>query len=283
MVFVPQGRFTIGRKAEEKGDQDESPRHPVIIAADFWLSRTEITIQQYRSVYTRFRVESWGEYVLDRPYQPAVNMNWHEADEFCRILTTWAREDKLLPDGYVFRLPTEAEWEYACRAGTDTAYYWGDDFGDTGAKFANSLDRYSARRFDWKESKDMAANDGYRVSAPAASFQPNAFGLHDLAGNVWEWCYDWYNPRAYDELPHEAPVQSRPVVADFVRRTPFEGDTYTIATTAKVLRGGSWGNTPHDLRCANRDLYIPNERNNGVGFRVVLAKKIVPEEGGGGK
>ena len=290
MVYIPPGRFNIGRRESEKGEADERPWHPVVIPDGFWISRTEVSVSQFRMLFPKYYCRPWNNYKLAKYSQPVVRVDWHQAMEFCRILTRWARKDGQLPFDYEYRLPTEAEWEYACRAGTDSTYFWGDKFGRTGAKFANSLDRYTAKLFDWTkhlDMSDMAPNDGYRVSAPVGHYEPNAFGLYDMAGNVWEWCYDWYNPKAYRELPDTAPIQDQPVVNRIKKYKPFDAGIYYIEATSKVIRGGSWGNVPFDLRCSNRDNAVPEDAKNtplrklqvdhgntGIGFRVVLAKKV---------
>jgi formylglycine-generating enzyme required for sulfatase activity len=274
MANIPKGRFNIGRKEAELGDDYERPWHPVVIDAEFWMSRTEITVSQYRTLFPRYRCAPWNQYRLDNPRQPVVRISWYEAMEFCKRLDEMAAASRRTIPGYQYRLPTEAEWEYASRAGTDTLYYWGDSFGQTGAKFANSLDDVSAKLFGLREGDDMAKNDGHRVSAPVGSFEPNAFGLHDMAGNVWEWCYDWYNPRAYLEHIHTSPVQIQPVMVKLRKVKEFDSGIYFVDATCRVIRGGSWGNIPFDLRASNRDYATPETSDTGIGFRVVYGPKI---------
>ncbi len=277
MVFIPRGQFLMGRLPKEPGaNSDELPQRLVTLSYDFWIMRTEISNAQFNELYPGRSPESWDGFRLNLPAQPLVRVDWHTAQKFCEKLTEMERKAGRVPEGYEYRLPTEAEWEYSCRAGTDTFYYWGSEFGAKGAEFANSLDKKAAARFGWKSGSDMADADGYLVSARTSSYKPNAFSLYDMSGNVWEWCYDWYNPRAYKDLPALNPVQAEPVVASIEIKTDFDR-RYNADCTSKVLRGGSWGNLPLDCRSATRSASYPEDaRNTGIGFRVAMAPLIIP-------
>ena len=275
MAFIPQGTFRMGRGPNEVHGAafDELPKHSVRLEYHFWMAKTETANFQYRIFYPGYGTRRWNGYTFNLPSQPAVLISWHLANEFCEMLTWKEKKASRLPPGYVYRLPTEAEWEYACRAGMNTEFYWGNSFAPNGVKFANVLDKRSARFLDCDTSNDAPARDGHFVTAPVGSFKPNAFGLYDMSGNVWEWCFDWYNKKAYDELPELNPAQTKPVVSDLVIRGNFERRR-DIQSTAKVIRGGGCLSPPPDCRSAMRDKLIPEKRDYGVGFRVVLAPKI---------
>ncbi len=168
-----------------------------------------------------------------------VNVSWNDAVAFCKWLSK--------KEGKTYRLPTEAEWEYACRAGTTTRYYSGDD-PETLAKVGNVADATAKAKFpDWKYT--IKANDGYVFTAPVGKFKPNAFGLYDMHGNAWQWCADWYGAEYYATSPADDPTG------------PDSGDD-------RVLRGGSWFDGPYATRSAGRYWISPDVRNDIAGFRV---------------
>jgi formylglycine-generating enzyme required for sulfatase activity len=172
---------------------------------------------------------------------PVVHVSWNDARAFCDWLSKKARVE--------VSLPTEAQWEYACRAGTTTAYPWGDD-PDMGIGWANCGDQSLLKRvpevsgrlplFKW--------DDGFAFTSPVGNFRANAFGLYDMIGNVWQWCGDYYGP--YEKAAATDPTGGN-------------------AGDRRVLRGGSWGNTPMDCRSAFRMRLIPARRSDFVGFRVM--------------
>ena len=170
---------------------------------------------------------------------PVVNVSWNDAVEFCKWLSR--------KEGKTYRLPTEAEWEYACRAGTTTRYYSGDD-PETLAKVGNVADATAKAKFpDW--TCTIKASDGYVFTAPVGKFKPNSFGLYDMHGNAWQWCADWYGAEYYAKSPVDDPAG------------PDSGNV-------RVLRGGSWCRWPLSSRSATRYRYSPDFRYGYAGFRV---------------
>jgi formylglycine-generating enzyme required for sulfatase activity len=179
---------------------------------------------------------------LSGDQQPVVVVTWNQAQEYC----TWLSQQT----GRTFSLPTEAEWEYACRAGTATRRPWGDDpNNDQTCAYANGADISSASAFSL--TNGFPYNDGFSTSAPVGSFLPNAFGVYDMMGNVWEWCEDWFG--AYTSVAAVDPTG------------PAKG-------YSKVVRGGSWMDGPDYLRCAFRSGLPPDQSKSNIGFRVVLRK-----------
>ena len=170
---------------------------------------------------------------------PVVNVSWNDAVEFGKWLSG--------KEGKTYRLPTEAEWEYACRAGTATRYHHGDD-PEGLAQVGNVADATAKETFpDWKST--IAARDGYAFTAPVGKFKANAFGLYDVHGNAWEWCADWY-------------------AADYYKASPPEDPKGPDSGTDRVLRGGSWYVGPNFSRSAFRYRCGPAYRDYGDGLRL---------------
>lgn len=173
---------------------------------------------------------------------PVVNVSWNDAIAFCKWLSSKV--------GKTCRLPTKAEWEYSCRAGTATRYFHGDD-PEGLAKVGNVAD--AAFEADFPELKGVIkASDGYTYTSPVGRFPPNPFGLYDLHGNVWEWCADWYDAEYYATSPTKDPVG------------PEMGKE-------RVYRGGGWFNCTRGFRSASRSASVPENRNLTLGFRVCVA------------
>lgn len=232
LVWIPPGEFTMGSPEDETDrNDDEEPLTDVTITRGFFMGKYEVTQAEYEAV-TGGNPSKWS----DDPRLPVETVTWHEAIAYCEKLTEQERQAGRLPEGWEYRLPTEAEWEYACRAGTTTRFSYGDDPG-------------YQKLSDFAWYKD---NSGDRTHVVGQKL-PNPWGLYDMHGNVWEWCMDWYA----DELPGGS-------VAD-----PLGPDSGSY----RVRRGGSWYKRPGDwrYRSANRGRCEPSRRSSRNGFRVVLA------------
>ncbi|MEZ5598916.1 MAG: SUMF1/EgtB/PvdO family nonheme iron enzyme [Pseudomonadales bacterium] len=226
MVKVPAGRFTMGCQPPDPGCLDEEkPSHEVTIRA-FRLSRGEITFAQYDAFADATKRAKPDDKGWGRDNRPVMNVNWMDAIAF----TEWLSGQT----GVRYRLPTEAEWEYAARAGTTTVYSWGNDvgFGNANCPGCGS---------NW---------DGDRT-APSGSFPANAFGLHDMHGNVWEWVQDCWQP-GYADAPGDGSARR------------------TTTCSAHVLRGGSWLDNPSYLRVAYRNWLGSALKDVNIGFRVAV-------------
>lgn len=229
LVLIPPGEFMMGSPdGEESRDGDEGRQHRVRITRAFYLGETEVTQGQFSSV---MGTQPWKgkRYVREGADYAATYVSWEDAVEFCQRLGA--------KDGARYRLPTEAEWEYACRAGTPTAYHFGND--------ASRLGEYA-----WhdKNAVDVDENYAHRVGQKKV----NPFGLSDMHGNVWEWCSDWYGEDYYEGSPSEDPTG------------PATG-------SSRVARGGGWDFIPGICRSAGRVRSAPDGRADGLGFRVACS------------
>jgi formylglycine-generating enzyme required for sulfatase activity len=244
-VWIESGCFQMGSPDSEAGrNDDEGPVHEVCVDG-FYMGKYEVTNAQYRQWKREHDSTDYKGHSLNADEQPAVLVSWEDAREFADWLTDQSGGQA------AFRLPTEAEWEYAARAGTTTARFWGDD-PDKACAYANVHDDTSDQAFDWAWSPHDC-DDGYAVSAPVGSFRPNAFGLYDMLGNVWEWCADSY-VASYAGAP-----------ADGSARGNLDDEK------AKILRGGSWVDSADNCRAACRPASEPGSRSSNGGFRVVLS------------
>ena len=241
MVVIPGGRFQMGCVSGKNCNDDEKPVHEVRIAT-FELSKYEVTFEKYDRFMAatgreRADDEGWG-----RGQRPAINISWADAVAYTEWLSA-----KL---GERYRLPSEAEWEYAARAGSVTRYHFGNDRSQL-CRYANHADRST----DY-DGRNKRCSDGVgERTATVGSYQPNAFGLHDMHGNVWEWVQDCWN--------------------DSYQGAQTDGAARTSRNCGRrVLRGGSWASIPGNLRAAYRNVYTADERNNVFGFRV--ARTLTP-------
>ncbi|MDE0331907.1 MAG: SUMF1/EgtB/PvdO family nonheme iron enzyme [Nitrospinae bacterium] len=226
MVPVPAGSFMMGSPSGEKGrDDDEGPRRRVTISKPFAVGRYEVTFAEWDACAAvdgsgchRPGDEGWG-----RGRRPVINVSWDDAQAYVKWLSK--------KTGERYRLLTEAEWEYAARAGATTRYSWGDDIGHNRANCEGCGSRWD------------------RQTAPVGSFRVNPFGLHDAHGNVWEWVADCWN-KNYEGAPSDG-------------RAWTSGDC-----GSRVLRGGSWSSKPRNLRFAVRGRFITISSRHNNGFRV---------------
>ncbi len=247
MVRLEGGTFRMGSPEGETGrepDGREGPVREVTISGPFFVSATEVTNGQFLKVMGTN--QSKAARIAARPESlPVDAATWDEANEFCRKMTekekgqTWARK------GWAYRLPTEAEWEYAARAGTDTPFACGPaaNFGTQAVFRATEDDPLGI---------GGEPNKPLRFAQDVGKTEPNKFGLYDMNGNIAEWCSDWYKPGAYKDAPRDNPTG------------PADGDKRTI-------RGGSYQSPASGVRSASRDGRRPTDRLEYVGFRIVYA------------
>lgn len=242
-IWIPGGCFNMGSSSEDTGrDSDEGPVHEVCVDG-FWMGKTEVTNAQYRKYKADFDSQDYRGHLLNIDAQPVVYISWYEAKAYAKWLTGKSKGQ------YRFRLPTEAEWEYACRAKTATARFWGED-PDKACGYANVADLTAEREWSYWEVNNC--DDGYSVTAPVGSFMPNAFGLYDMLGNVFEWSEDIYSKDAYRNHQHNNPL-------------------FTNGGSYRVIRGGCWYSWPAGVRCAGRSDHPPagRDRDYFLGFRLV--------------
>jgi formylglycine-generating enzyme required for sulfatase activity len=229
MVWIPPGTFTMGSPdSEQDRFDDEGPQTVVTLTHGFFMGQHEVTQAEYQAV-----IGSNPSYFSGDPNRPVEQVSWDDATNYCGKLTAAERAAGRLPTGYVYRLPTEAEWEYACRAGTTTRFFYGDDPGYT-----------QLGNYDW-----YGSNSGSTTHAVGLK-QPNPWGLYDMAGNVQEWCLDLWG--TYPGWSVTDP------------RGPASG-------SYRVVRGGCWLDDGWDCRSALRLNFTPGDRRIFIGFRAVLA------------
>jgi formylglycine-generating enzyme required for sulfatase activity len=247
LVLIRPGVFWMGSPASEPGRYlDEGPRHRVRITRPFYLGRCQVTQEQYERHMgqnpSNFRGGGAGaERVagLDTRRFPVESVSWLEATAFCAALSVLPAERAA---GRIYRLPTEAEWEYGCRAGTahSAPFHFGYSLSSRQANFDGDRPYGRARR-----------GPNLRRPCPVGSYRPNAWGLHDMHGNVWEWCSDWFDETYYEHSPEDDPPG------------PEEGES-------RVLRGGSYYYIGASCRAAIRFGRRPISRSSLDGFRVAL-------------
>jgi formylglycine-generating enzyme required for sulfatase activity len=223
LSLIPPGQFVMGSPPEEEWHREDEIQHRVTLTKAFYMGATEVTQGQWKAVMGENPSFFTGDAL------PVETVTWEQAAEFCRRLSE--------KEGTLYRLPTEAEWEYACRAGTTTPFHTGNTISTDQANYDGNYTYADGKKGIFRES-----------TIRAGSFAPNPWGLHDMHGNVWEWCADWYR-----EYPKDAVTDPK---------GPTEGQ-------ARVVRGGTWINFPAVCRSANRGKTVPMSWNFHFGFRVV--------------
>jgi len=222
-VLIPAGEFLMGSPADDKERDEDEAQHRVRITKPFYLGKYEVTQEQWERVMGSNPSNTKGE------KNPVEAVSWLDSKKFFEKLNALAAEKA------TFRLPTEAEWEYACRAGTATSFHTGETLTTDQANY------------------DDSGTYGTRNTLPVATFAPNAFGLHDMHGNVFEWCQDWYDKDYYQQSPQRNP------------QGPPDGDYH-------VVRGGSYYFDRRSCRSAYRTRRAPYLRDPDFGLRLVLSR-----------
>ena len=233
MVEIPGGTFLMGSPESEEGrDSDESPQHQVTVPS-FFMGKYPVTQEQYQAIMGNNPsfFQGNGSTTLTNK-RPVERVNWNDAVTFCQRLSQ--------KTGKTYTLPSEAQWEYACRAGTTTPFYFGESITPDLVNYNGNFPYGSAPKGEYRER-----------TTDVGSFPPNAFGLYDMHGNVWEWCLDDY--------------------VDNYNNTPTDGSAVTSQSGYKVLRGGSWSSHLRACRSADRNNLDPADRYDSYGFRLVVS------------
>ncbi len=241
MVMIPGGTFIMGSSKKEEGSRDdERPQHQVTVQP-FFMGKFPVTQAQWREIANRTNLKKNRD-LQPNPSdfkgenRPVEKVAWEDAVEFCRRLSQYT--------GKVYRLPSEAEWEYACRAGTTTPFH----FGET---MTTDLANYDGNSTYGQGSKGIFREETTEVGSLGVA---NDFGLYDMHGNVWEWCEDYWH-----ESYENAPIDGSAWLSD--------EDHYSI----RVMRGGSWNLNPDNCRSAYRNINILDIDDYVIGFRVVCS------------
>ncbi len=243
LIWCPPGEFTMGSPTSEADRQNDERQVEVTLTNGFWLGKYEITQSEWKQVMA---TEPWQGQELTKEADdfPATFVNWDDAVEFCHKLTERERKAGRVPEGWEYTLPTEAQWERVCRAQTETSFSFGADESKLG-------------EYAWFDDNTGKAGESY--ARQVGQKKPNPWGLHDMHGNVWEWCRDWYavtRPRGRDpEVTEDGPL----------------GLGQRLGS-CRVLRGGGWSSSAGDCRSANRRWRGPSGRSFDQGFRVSLSR-----------
>lgn len=239
MIYVEPGTFMMGAPKEELGNNGQEPQRKVTLTQGYWLGKYEVTQAQYEAVIGRNPSFFKGRNL------PVEYANWNDAMRFCQKLTELERAAGHITEDYEFTLPTEAQWEYACRAGTTTALNNGKNL--TSYYVCPNIEPLA--RYGYSEK-------AYSGTQQVGLKEPNAWGFYDMHGNVWEWCRDYWQRGEISTDPVTDPTG------------PAEG-------SERVMRGGSWWYPAASCRSASRFYAVPNRFEYGyfLGFRAALVRK----------
>lgn len=253
LCWCPQGRFVMGSPPGEVERRPGEDQVEVILGRGFWMAKFEAT----QGDWTRVMGALPGALTAELPagdLLPVGNVNFAEAEAFCAALTRQAREAGALPAPWEFRLPTEAQWEYACRAGSTTATSFGDSLSSTQANFRGALEDGGA------PYNGGAPGPSLGKAAPVGSYPPNRWGLHDMHGNIYEWCRDWYHAQLPGGLEPDL----------YLARDSATPSEHGVVSRSR--RGGCWSDEGWPCRTAFRLRFEPERRYDHIGFRVVLVR-----------
>jgi len=245
LVFIQPGTFRMGSPTNEAERNSDEVQHLVTISRGFWMEKYLVTQGDYLAV-----VGSNPSYFTsangyrDDLTRPVETVSWFDATNYCALRTQQEGAGGLIPTNYVYRLPTESEWEYACRAGTATAFYLGSGLHSGQANFQGQAE------YDASVGTTYTGGISLGQTTAVGRYGANRWGLYDMAGNVFEWCQDWYGTYPLGSLidPQGA-----------------------VTGSFRVIRGGYWYAGAGGCRSADRGYYIPDIRLNSIGFRVLLA------------
>lgn len=238
LCWCPAGKFVMGSPSDEPERRPDEEQVEVTLTKGFWMAKFEATQGQWKRVLGELPGPLTDQLPAEDEF-PVGNVDFAEAEAFCRKLTEACHQSGELPKVWEFRLPTEAQWEYACRAGTRTATSFGD--------------KLSSKQANFKGKPYNGAEPGPSLghAAKVGSYPANPWGVHDMHGNTFEWCRDWY----HSKLPGG-----------------IDPDLYLARASSRVRRGGCWADDGWPCRSACRLRFEPERRYEHIGFRVVLVK-----------
>ena len=234
-VYIFPGSFMMGSPSGESGRDSDETQHRVTLSKGYYMQTTEVTQGQWERVMGN----NPSKFTNCGDNCPVEQVSWEDCQEFIRKLNGMEGANK-------YRLPTEAEWEYAARAGSRTRYFWGDDATCSRMMYENDPGSSEDKCVDYFRSRGLTPDS----TAPVKRFSPNAWGLYDMHGNVWEWCQDWKGDYPSGSL---------------MDPTGPSSDSY------RVFRGGGWYGVARYCRSADRGRYEPGARDDDLGFRVAFS------------